>query len=153
MNAATIAPSTRHESTGAAAGWVGRLDQILRDLDEIWLEELMGEVLPDGYVRPWIQEQAKFRLLTAELAMRAYRAERGDEPRDWEDVVSQGLPRLGVDPWDEDGRPLRWRRLGDKIVVYSIGPNQVDDGGQGPTVEDGFADDSTGDQRAKDVFP
>jgi hypothetical protein len=35
---------------------------------------------------------------------------------------------LPVDPFD--GKPLRSKRLPDGIVVYSVGPDGVDDGGQ-----------------------
>lgn len=49
-------------------------------------------------------------------------------PASLADLVPAFLPESPADPFD--GRPLRYRRLADGIVVYSVGPDGVDDGGQ-----------------------
>lgn len=61
------------------------------------------------------------------LALTAYRQKHGRFPERLDQLVPEFLRAVPVDPFD--GQPLRLRRAGDNLLVYSIGPNRVDDGG------------------------
>ena len=41
--------------------------------------------------------------------------------------MPQYLPRIDTDPFD--GKPLKYKPRGDGYVLYSVGQNQLDDGG------------------------
>jgi hypothetical protein len=74
----------------------------------------------------------------AAIAVETYRAEQGRWPRDWEALVPDLMPSAPIDPWNPAEEPLR---LGtpdwdpDAIVLYSLGPDRRDDGGQAWSVE------------------
>ena len=68
-------------------------------------------------------------LLTAKLALRAYRLERGAYPRSLAELVPGYLTKIPADPFALDA-PLRYRRAGAKYVLYSVGPDGKDDGGR-----------------------
>jgi hypothetical protein len=61
------------------------------------------------------------------LALETYRARKGGYPDRLDDLVPDTLPRIPIDPFD--GQPLRWKRNGQDLVLYSIGRNLKDDGG------------------------
>ena len=56
-----------------------------------------------------------------------YRGKEGRYPDQLAQLVPAYLPQLPDDPFD--GQPLRARRSGDGLILYSVGPNLVDDGG------------------------
>jgi hypothetical protein len=62
------------------------------------------------------------------LAAERFRRERGRWPESVGELVPGHLRSHPVDPFD--GRPLRFRRLTDGLVIYSVGENGADDGGQ-----------------------
>jgi hypothetical protein len=80
-----------------------------------WLTELYDEAI------------AHLRLVEVELALRAYRAEKGEEPSNLEALVPSYLPELPLDPFS--GRPPVYRRSKSGHTLYSLGPDHVDDGG------------------------
>ena len=61
------------------------------------------------------------------LAMTLYRAHNKDYPAKLEDLVPRHLHSLPRDPFD--GQPLRMKRDGAGVVLYSVGRNLKDDGG------------------------
>jgi type II secretory pathway pseudopilin PulG len=67
-------------------------------------------------------------LLTAALALRAYRLDNGAYPGDLRDLVPDYLGAVPQDPFAGDAA-LRYRIDGDRYILYSIGPDGVDDGG------------------------
>jgi len=82
---------------------------------------------------PWLEEcavhhQAKMRLLICELAVRQYRVEHQREPETLADLVSDCLPELLIDPYT--GKPLVYRRTDTGHLLYSVGPDRVDDRGE-----------------------
>lgn len=81
---------------------------------------------------------AHVRLLTVELALRAYRCDHGSGPRDLMQLVPKYLRRVPIDPFSGD--PLVYRASGTNWVLYSLGPDRVDDGGKpiGKVSEDSF---------------
>jgi hypothetical protein len=65
----------------------------------------------------------------AALAAEHFRINRGRWPLSWEDLVAPTLlAAVPADPFD--GQPLRFRRLADGLVIYSVGPDLADGGGE-----------------------
>jgi hypothetical protein len=72
--------------------------------------------------------EAELSSALAALGCERYRLKHGVWPAELKDVVEAKL--LNAIPADPiDNLPLRYRKTRDGIVVYSIGPNAVDDGG------------------------
>lgn len=61
------------------------------------------------------------------LAVERYRLKHGDFPADLNKLVPAYLPKVPLDPID--AKPIRYKRTADGVVVYSIGNNRTDDGG------------------------
>ena len=85
---------------------------------------------------------AHLRLLTAELAVRSYQAERGVPPTDLAQLVPKYLQRIPSDPFS--GRSMIYRRQGTQWLLYSVGEDGVDDGGK-PVARPGAAAGAKGD--------
>jgi hypothetical protein len=66
--------------------------------------------------------------LTAVAIERFRRAHDGALPETLQQLVPTWLPKIPADIFD--GQPLRYRRLDRGYVVYSVGPDRLDDGGQ-----------------------
>ena len=71
---------------------------------------------------------ARLRAARAALAVERYRRTRGPLPETLSDLVPDFLDAVPQDPFD--GEPLRYKRLDVGYVVYSVGPNEADDGGR-----------------------
>ena len=71
---------------------------------------------------------AHLRLLTVELALRSYRCDHRSGPGTLTQLVPKYLRRLPTDPFG--GKPLVYRPAGTNWVLYSLGPDLVDDGGK-----------------------
>ncbi len=62
------------------------------------------------------------------LAAERYRRERGNWPAAPSQLTAKGyLKRWPEDPYD--GAPVRWKRLKDGVVIYTLGPDGADNGG------------------------
>lgn len=70
------------------------------------------------------------------LALEAYRRDRGTYPQQLKNLVPEYLPRLPIDYLDS--QPLRYRSLQNDYLLYSVGTNGKDDGGQDPLQEAGY---------------
>ena len=68
------------------------------------------------------------RLLLTQLALQAYRAETGAFPNDLQALTPKYVPNAPFDPFAPD-KPLHYRRDGAAYLLYSIGPDGVDDNG------------------------
>lgn len=64
----------------------------------------------------------------AAIAVERYRREHGKPPDRLSDLVPKLLPRVPADPFS--GQPLRYVVREDEYVIYSVGPDGVDDGGR-----------------------
>jgi hypothetical protein len=73
------------------------------------------------------RKHAKVRSLMALVAAERYRMKNKTWPDKLEQLTPGLLKSVPLDPFD--GKPMRYRKLGDGVVVYSIGSNGVDDGG------------------------
>jgi hypothetical protein len=72
--------------------------------------------------------QARLRCAAVALAVERYRLAHGAWPASLGDLTPGLLPSVPLDPFD--GKPLRFRRLADGVVVYAVGPDGTDDGGE-----------------------
>ncbi len=63
------------------------------------------------------------------IAIKRYRRDRGQIPKDLEQLVPDFLKQVPTDPID--GKPLRYVVKDSEYLLYSVGKNGVDDGGQG----------------------
>jgi hypothetical protein len=70
---------------------------------------------------------ALLRCLAVLLALERYRQERGTWPANLEELTPKLLKAVPLDPYD--GKPLRFKKLADGAVVYSVGPDCIDNGG------------------------
>lgn len=71
--------------------------------------------------------QAGMRCMIAVLAVERYRRASGHWPDNLGDLVPLYVTKVPLDPFD--GQPLRYRRIANGVVVYSVGADRVDDGG------------------------
>src|SRR5207244_4237215 len=72
--------------------------------------------------------QAQLRCTLTALAVERYRREQGHWPASLTALVPGRIAEVPLDPYD--GQPLRYRRLADGVVIYSLGPDRTDDGGK-----------------------
>jgi hypothetical protein len=70
---------------------------------------------------------AGHRLAQLALAALAFRAKKGAFPARLDELVPAHLGRVPLDPFD--GKPLRLKRDGKDLVLYSVGPDGIDDAG------------------------
>lgn len=75
--------------------------------------------------------QARLRCAVIALALERYRRQHDGWPSSLAALVSNRLNQVPADPFD--GKPLRYRCLADGVLIYSVGPNRIDDGGDAPS--------------------
>jgi hypothetical protein len=85
-----------------------------------------GDEEPE-FVRVFHRAKADLRCAAAALAAERYRLAKGRWPERLDDLVPDYLPAVPTDPFD--GQPLRLRRTDDGLMIYSIGPDGTDNGG------------------------
>jgi hypothetical protein len=71
--------------------------------------------------------RAELRSADVMLALERYRMAQGRWPESLAELVPAYLPKVPLDPYD--AAPLRYRKLDDGCVVYSIGTDKRDQGG------------------------
>jgi hypothetical protein len=75
----------------------------------------------------WWGVQAELALLEVALAVRMHRLEQGRYPTWLSEIRRRWLPSVPRDPW---GQPIRYRLKQGQPMIYSLGPDGQDDGGQ-----------------------
>ncbi len=78
-------------------------------------------------VELWIGCEAETRALQVAIACERYRLQHGGFPDGLQALVPEYLDAIPLDPFD--GKPLRYKQIDKGIVVYSIGEDETDDGG------------------------
>lgn len=71
---------------------------------------------------------AHLRLNVTELALQAYLAQNGRSPPALAELVPKYLKRAPLDPFSE--QPMVYRPQGTNWLLYSLGPDKIDNGGQ-----------------------
>jgi len=69
------------------------------------------------------------RAAAAVIAAERFRLEHGRLPKDLEELVPEFLPEVPTDPFTDE--PMKVRIEDEKMTVYSVGENQVDEQGKG----------------------
>ncbi len=104
-------------------------------------EKLNDAVFAPSYVRLLLpamdsvdlavqREAARQAALMLALASQLYHRQHGDWPAKLEDLMPDILPKLPADPFGKSGETLLLKRDGDELLIYSVGTNQLDDGGK-----------------------
>ncbi len=75
------------------------------------------------------RNEAQNRSVVALIAIERYRRKHDELPENLEQLVPEFLDEVPVDPFD--GQPLRYIIRDGKPILYSVGMDQFDDGGQG----------------------
>ena len=104
----------------------------------IRLEDPIGYVIAKLTVPSFTPIIVKYRRRSVELratavvlALRQYEQAEHHSPQTLQDLVPKYLSEIPVDPFD--GKPLRYRLRADgRWIVYSVGPNQLDENGEQP---------------------
>lgn len=122
-------------------GYTGYLDKIIANARQPYAAHPADPPLPtDPFNRDLLPVFTKARLreidsatqnalLTATLALRAYKLEHGAYPARLEALTPGYLKVLPGDPFAISG-PLHYKRQGAAYALYSVGPDGKDDGGR-----------------------
>jgi len=111
----------------------------IKDFDKFmsWRSPITRMITPS--IEPFFKEQAavaaRIRLTSAALAIERYRLAHGQLPESLAALVPEFLPQSLNDPFD--GNPLRYTMTEAGYTLYSIGPDQNDDGGKTPLTRGG----------------
>lgn len=77
--------------------------------------------------------RAQMRLLEVDLAVRCFQNEHDRLPDRLDELLPDTLPAVPIDPFT--GQPLIYRRTENVFLLYSTGPDKIDDGGARPLSE------------------
>ena len=73
------------------------------------------------------RNQGELAAVAVGIACERHRRKFGQWPATLDDIPKDILAAVPTDPGD--GKPLKYKRLADRIVVYSVGPDGIDHGG------------------------
>ena len=97
----------------------------VKPVTNIWAETYADSSFTGRYRGEWPRHNLA--LLEAALIVAHYRRVHGKAPKSLEEIPADWWPQVPVDVW---GQPVRCRLKGDRAIVYSIGPDGVDEGGR-----------------------
>jgi hypothetical protein len=132
-------PYTKHEVLDAYTrymdGWISRVSDSFSLRAEPFLDAgpfNSGLALPSLAMRRMLTRdtyfESQFGLLTVSLALRAYKLEKGGYPNKLVELIPDYLERIPDDPFDPR-KALRYKTAQPNYVLYSLGPDRVDNGG------------------------
>lgn len=102
--------------------WLMRLNSLIASLNgehAEWLHLAERSVLGN---------YAMIRMFICSLAIRLHELDHGQPPAQLAELVPRYLEELPLDPFS--GKPFVYRRKDDGFLIYSVGPDGVDDGGE-----------------------
>jgi len=82
----------------------------------------------DALIESFHRDIAYMRCAITMVAAERFRNANGNWPKRIEDLVPNFLAHMPIDPYD--GKPLRMLRTKEGLVIYSIGEDGIDNGGQ-----------------------
>jgi len=136
---------TRQESGLAALQLTSSADHLAGPLG-VFGEPNLHFMLSDsvvtmsGCLRRVLTVETTKRLTVTAIALKRFDLRHGSFPEQLNQLTPEFLPAVPLDP--VDAQPLRYRRNGDgTFVLYSIGPDNKDDGGE-PSLGKGAASSS-----------
>lgn len=106
-----------------STGWHGHLHQLLSGFSKFDRASI------DSFLDAFNREVAVSRLLCTELAIEAYRFEKGYYPDSLDELVPHFLNAVPNDPYAPEASRLIYRLKEQSYVLYSVGTNGHDDGG------------------------
>jgi hypothetical protein len=112
-----------HEQAAAEAALNAEITSIRRSSSVPNLAPALGQQGERGR-----RKHAYLRSAIVCLAAERHRRQHGAWPAAAADLVPNELSAVPADPYD--GQPIRLHPVADGIVVYSVGPDMVDDGGK-----------------------
>jgi len=83
--------------------------------------------IPD-FSRQYYRNRAHLQTARVALAVERYRLKLRRWPESLDQLVPEWLSEVSADPYT--GKPLLYRHRDDGVVIYSVGPNHLDDGGK-----------------------
>ncbi len=98
----------------------------LANSDAPQLASLLGAGL-DSTLLAAVRNKARVRCSITMLALERYRLANGHWPQALDELCPTFLTAVPNDPYDR--QPLRYRKTEDGVMVYSVGPDQADNGG------------------------
>ncbi len=103
----------------------------LTKLDDSYLHRMFsGEAFEAKIIGRTAEAEATRRMTITAITLKRYQLKYGNYPSSLGDLVPQFVSSIPRDPID--GKPLRYRRMTDgTFILYSIGLNGKDDGGDG----------------------
>jgi hypothetical protein len=104
-------------------GWYGQLMVVMSQYVE------NGWDMTEGYEQARQQELAVIRLLQLELARRLWQAEREGWPESVAELAPDYIAIIPVDPFSINGEPMKSVVENDRLIIYSVGRNRIDEGG------------------------
>ncbi len=104
--------------------------QVMSETEDLpWYYTVTKQVVPSlsRATQMPLKLAAHIRSARTALAMERYRIDVGRFTNRLEDLVPDYMPEVLTDPFD--GEPLRYRMTADRLVIYSVDVDMVDDGG------------------------
>jgi hypothetical protein len=120
---AEVASLPPHEQAAAEAPWAAEREADAKRYR--WLRALLPDMPRAGAA--WRRKLGLSRAMLALLAVERFRLRHSRWPARLEDVPKELLATVPLDP--ADGKPLRYKRTADGVVVYALGEDLTDDGG------------------------
>src|SRR5581483_7666059 len=118
-----------------AYGWSARLSNVLEAAGFP-----SGLYLAGSIDEPDRRTTATARLLQTDLALRLYQREHAGLPEYLTELVPDYLPALPLDPYSK--QPLVYKANGDSFLLYSVGYDQTDNGGNGTNMTTYYSRDA-----------
>ena len=120
---AKLSPYQRHVRNLRSDGFVSQVPKYRYFLIGIFMPAV-DRVSEIGY-----RGKASYETIVTILALKRWRLEKNAYPVTLGELVGAGyLKELPIDPYSD--KPLIYRRTDDDFVLYSVGPNFTDDGGE-----------------------
>jgi hypothetical protein len=116
-----IARLPPHQRTEPLAAW-DKERQAVKNPAASWVKSLLT------FEKAERRAKAEYRCLIVAIAAERYRQARGAWPATTDALVPAYLDAVPLDPFD--GRPLRYRLADGGVIVYSVGPDGVDNKGR-----------------------
>jgi hypothetical protein len=83
----------------------------------------------DKFGEAFLRNQAWLQCAVVAVAAERYRRDRRDWPKSLDALVAAKLlASVAIDPYD--GKPIRLRETPEGLIVYSLGPDMIDDDGK-----------------------